>query len=401
MKFKNVYKKKRENRDSLSNTGLLRTFNTISVLRTIYKEGTCSRTQLTKATNISPATVTNIVAELLKEDIIKDVGHDKSTGGRRPEIFQLNYDKLFIVGIYMRSNCVDMVLADIKAKVVIKKSYQPYSLLPRDFLNELAGKFELLLKNSGINKEHVLGVGLAVSGFVDSDGGIIVRSGNLGWRLVNIAEDLEEKINIPILVENDANAAVLAEYWFGRAKEMPSVLYIKTDSGVGAGIIYERTLLSGSQNMTGEIGHVPLIKGGPRCKRCGQEGCLETYLYLPDVIERYAERTGEFLDDNEFFEKYHKGDIAVGKLVEEAADALATAVIFVGGLLGVDMIIIGGRWGALGEGFIDIIRKRYHDFLENSQLPKKTVITGSTFTEECDLLGAVGLVIDRWFTLRI
>ena len=150
--------------------------------------------------------------------------------------------------------------------------------------------------------------------------------------------------------------------------------------------------------MAGEIGHIPLVPGGRQC-RCGQQGCLETYLYLPDVIQRYKEETGAAgVDSDEFFTKVVAGDTVARKLMEEAAAALATTISFAEVLLDLEMIVIGGVWGSLGEPFLGIVKEKLQVFLERGGLTKSVIVKGSELGEDSDLLGAVGLVINEWFT---
>lgn len=382
----------------LNSTKLIRTFNAISILRTLYKEGSSSRTRLTEVTKMSPSTVTRIISELLEQGIITEKGTEESNGGRKPVILQLNFDKLYIVGIQMNRDRVSLALSNLKGKILAKRQFRPYSLEPEELLRELVIEFDKLLKDSPIKKEHILGVGLAISGIVESSKGVLIRSVNLGWRNIKISERLEEMLDFPVVTENDANAAAMAEFWFGGAKDTPNFLYLKTSTGVGAGVVYERNLLTGPRGMAGEIGHIPLKENGRRC-RCGQRGCLETYLYQSDVFRRYADETGRTVEDfTELYARARSGDTTAGRILDEAAEALSIAVSFAGGLLDLDMVVIGGEWGALGDEFLDKIRSYNEHVLDRCGLQKNIKIKGSELGQDSDLLGAVGLVINKWFT---
>lgn len=385
-------------RISLSSTKLIRSFNAVSVLQTLYWEGSASRARLTEVTRMSPATITRIIAELVEQGVIVEERVGESNGGRKPIIFKLNYDKLFAAGIQILRDRVALGIYDIKGEPVAKKVFQQYSLEPEALFVELAGEFEALLAASGIDREHVLGVGLAISGIVDSQNGVLVKSVNLGWRVVDVASRLEKLLGMQVMVENDANAAALAEMWFGGAKETRNLVYLKTDTGVGAGIIHGGVLLNGHHGMAGEIGHIPLLEEGRPC-RCGQTGCLETYLYLPDVIKRYGQETGRAIGTAaELFLRAEGGDPAARAVINEASDALARAVSFIELLLDAGTIFIGGVWGGLGNGFFSRISGRLQETIERGGLCKTVSVRGSELGEDSDLLGAVGLVINEWFT---
>jgi N-acetylglucosamine repressor len=388
----------RGDKRALNSTRLIRSFNAVSVLQTLYQEGSATRARLTEVTKMSPATITRIIAELLKQRVIIEERIGESNGGRRPVIFKLNHDRLFVAGVQILRDQVALAVADIQGRIVAKKAFQQYSLDPGDMVAEIASAFQALLGESAIDHGDILGVGLAISGIVDHQRDLLLRSVNLGWREVKISALLENALELQVFVENDANAAALAEYWFGGAKDATSLLYVKTASGVGAGIIYERRLLTGAKGMAGEIGHIPLFREGRPC-RCGQSGCLESYLYLPDVIRRYTEESGtKIAGSEEFFARAAAGDPIARQLVGEASGALTTVVSFAAALMDLELLIIGGVWGRLGPEFLGRIEREIHECLERAGLNKTVPVRGSELGEDSDLLGAVGLVINHWFT---
>lgn len=388
----------RNERPGLSSTSLIRSYNVVSVLQALYREGACSRTRLAKLTKMSPATITRIVGELLAQGIITEHGVGESIGGRKPILLELNYEKLFIVGIQIRRDQIALGLADLKGKLMRKTSYSPYSLEPGTLIRELVQEFQNLLQNTDVKKEHLLGVGVAISGIVESERGILLQSVNLGWRDVPIAAMLEESLDFPVVVENDANAAALAELWFGNAKNVANFLLLKTSTGVGAGIVYDRKLLTGPRGMAGEIGHIPLQKNGRPC-RCGQKGCLETYLYFPDVLKRYQSETGEEIKDwFELYTRICKQDPVACQILEELIETMSIAVSLSGGLLDLDLVVISGVWANFKELLINRLEQNFQTILECSGLRKKVAVICSTLGEDSDLLGAVGIFTQKWFT---
>ncbi|MBA2133258.1 ROK family transcriptional regulator [Capillibacterium thermochitinicola] len=385
-------------RRGLSSTSLIRSYNVVSVLQTLYREGACSRARLAKVTKMSPATITRIVSELLSQGIITEHGIGKSNGGRKPILLKLSYEKLFIIGIQIRRDQVALGLADLKGKLMRKTSYSPYSLEPDTLIRELVQELQNLMQNANVKKEHILGVGVAISGIVESERGILLQSVNLGWRDVPVAEMLEKYLDFPVVVENDANAAALAELWFGNPKNVANFLLLKTSTGVGAGIIYNRKLLTGPRGMAGEIGHIPLKKDGQPC-RCGQQGCLETYLYFPDVLKRYQSETGKELKDwLELYTKVLNRDPVACQILEDLIEILSIAISLCGGLLDLDMVIISGIWANFKELLIERLERKFQTTLELSGLKKKISVHCSTLGEDSDLLGAVGLFTQKWFT---
>lgn len=383
---------------SLSSTRLIRSFNVVSVLRTMYREGGCSKAEIAQLTRMSSATVTRIIADLLEQGVVAEDKIAESTGGRKPVIFKLNYNKLYIVGIELVRDRVALAVCNLKGDILTRRAFRPYSLEPPDMINEIGKEFELLLSLNGINREHILGIGLAISGIVNADAGILLRSVNLGWKDVNISDELEEALGFPVVLENDANAAALAEFWFGCAKDIANFMYLKTDTGVGAGIMSDGRIMVGPRGMAGEIGHVPVIKNGRECA-CGQRGCLETYLYGQGLIRRYELETGIQLEEpKELFCRMASQDPYARSLVDEGIEALTTVLSLAANIADLDLIVIGGLWGELGGSFLSSVEMGCNEIIERTGLGKTLRVRGSALGENSDILGAVATVINRWFT---
>lgn len=384
-------------RRTLNSTSVVRSYNVAAVLQSLHRAGSCSRSELTELTRMSPSTVSRITAQLIERGVIVEERLGTSTGGRRPVILRLDYEKLYVIGIRLLRDRVSLGIFDLNGRSIHKLSYVPYGLDPEFLIRELNDRIAELLTAGGVrNSSHVLGVGLAVAGVVRSEDGTVVRSVNLGWRDVPVAEELERLLDMPVFAENDANAGALAEVWFGSAGDVSNVMYVKTDTGVGAGIILEQQLVTGPRGMAGEIGHVPLVPNGHAC-RCGQRGCLETYVSMPDVLRRYAASTGRSIDKPTFFDSAKNGDHVALKLIEEARGTMTLALSAAVVMLDLDMVIVDGIWGRFSAAFLHDIQASVRTTVQRTGLDKDVVVQPSGLGEDSDLLGAVGLVTNRLF----
>ncbi|MGI6650429.1 MAG: ROK family transcriptional regulator [Limnochordia bacterium] len=381
----------------ISSTRLVRTYNASTVLRTLYEHGSCSRSQLAKLTGMSHATITRIINELLEQGLVLEGSHGKSTGGRRPVYLHIDHSKLYVAAVkLLRDDCL-VALLDLKGKILAIEQLEPESLSPEVLLPAAAMSLRKMFSSLSVKQEHVIGVGVAASGICHPADGVVIRSINLGWADVPVAEILGKDLGLPVLLENDANACALAELWLGNARETLNSMYIKTEAGVGVGIISDQKLLTGSRFVTGEIGHIPLIPGGKPC-RCGQRGCLETYVYFKAIQENYREVTGQTLTHGKFIELVQAHDGFAVDVVRDAAKALALACAHWGIMLDAEVITIGGIWGKLQAEIVDHCQHYYDSILNQSVIPAEVNISGSTFDAAADLLGAAGLVVSHWFT---
>ncbi|BAS26267.1 ROK family transcriptional regulator [Limnochorda pilosa] len=382
-------------RSSLTSTSFIRSYNAASILRTMHEEGACTRTSLARTTKMSPATVSRIIGQLMGHGIVREESRIPSSAGRKPVLLRIDYAKLPIVGVELRRNPATILLSNLRGERLERRSCQLGTLESEGLISELAGCIDRLIRDSGLERAQVLGVGLAVSGVVDHEGGRVVRSLDLDWHDVPVAAVLGRKLGLPALVENDANAAALAELQFGRYSETTSFMYLKTETSVGAGIVLQGELLNGPGGMAGEIAHVPVIRGGHPCP-CGQRGCLQTYLNVPDVLARYRSLTGEAVERETFFERALGGDPTARRLVDEAAEALAVASSFAGALLDVNLVVVGGVWGTFSPSFLQRVEERFQAVGDRTGLNKKVAVRGSSLGDDSDLMGAIGLVSDRW-----
>ncbi len=384
-------------RAAASGTSLLRSLNAAAILRTLHREGPCSRARLTRLTGMSPPTVSRIVARLIERGLVVEVRRGESTGGRRPVLLQIDEAKLYAVGVQVQRDRVSCLLSDLRGAPLGRRAYPPFDLEPEGLIRELARELDGLIRQAGVDRRRVLGIGVGVAGVVDAGRGVVVRSVNLGWRDVPAAERLERLLGLPVVVQNDANAAAMAELWFGPAPRHETLMFLKTEAGVGAGILVDGRLISGPRGMAGEIGHVTVVEHGHPC-RCGHAGCLETYVNLQDVLERYRQRTGQAVDKPAFFQRAQAGDPVARQLVDEAASALAHAVVYAGMLLDLQMVVIGGVWGQISGDFLQTIEARHQATAQRTGLHMPVTIRGSSLGDDSELLGAIGFVVDRWFS---
>src|SRR5699024_1751428 len=131
------------------------------------------------------------------------------------------------------------------------------------------------IQQLNINVHEIMGIGVGVPGFIDSENGIVDEAVNIGWKNINVKERLHALSGLPICIANDANTAVLGENWLGAGKQAKNVLAITLGTGVGGGIIVNGELLNGENGTAGEIGHMTVDVNGLVCN-CGRKGCLET-----------------------------------------------------------------------------------------------------------------------------
>ncbi|MEE9280469.1 MAG: ROK family protein [Myxococcota bacterium] len=156
-------------------------------------------------------------------------------------------------------------------------------------LERLEAQSRELLRSAGVREDELDGLGLSAPGPLNPETGIVVEAPNLpGWRQVPVAERIGAAFGVPCRLENDANAAALAEWTFGAGQGSAHMLYLTMSTGVGGGLILNGELYRGAHFAAGEVGHIPIVPGGRTCS-CGLRGCLEAYTSGAGIAARIRE----------------------------------------------------------------------------------------------------------------
>ncbi|HHW58278.1 MAG TPA: ROK family protein [Clostridia bacterium] len=209
---------------------------------------------------------------------------------------------------------------------------------------------EVILKNlfSVIDElidEDTKGIGIGSAGRINFDTGVVeYATDNLpGWTGCNLKEVLEQRYKIPVVVDNDVNAAAIGEMWLGSGKGYKSMLVMTIGTGVGGAIIYNGQLIRGSSWSAGEIGHMILYPEGRQCN-CGQRGCLEQYASGTAIYKEYNELLGEekVSSAKEVFELYKRNDAIAMKVVNSFVKSLSLSIMSLKNIIDPEVFIIGG-----------------------------------------------------------
>jgi glucokinase len=224
--------------------------------------------------------------------------------------------------------------------------------------------------------KQVKGVGIGAPGAVDPDAGSVIFAPNLGWQDFPLKKELEKHLDLPVFVENDCNIQTLGVYEKELKAKPRHVVGIFVGTGIGAGLILEGRLFSGFNRTAGEIGHMVLEVGGPKCG-CGNRGCFEALASRSAIFRRIqtavkqGQKThlvdilGDDLDDmrsGDLRKAIRRGDKFLEKIVEEAAEYIGIAVANVINLLNPEVVVLGGGvLDALEDEMLAIIIETAHD----------------------------------------
>ncbi len=265
----------------------VRETNELKLLHIIRDRQPISRVDLVKATGLRAGTVSVIVNRLLRASVVHEGELAPSSGGRPATYLQINAEKAYVVGISIGVHQTVYGVSDFNGRILNQRTVRTDSDGGR-FLADLGEDIALQI-TANFRSGRLAGVGVSVPGLVDRGDGRLVRSPNLGWRDVPIASILERKLNLPVHVENDANAAALSELWYGPMDVWGAhcLLFILIVEGIGTGLILNGEVYVGSRIGMGGFGHIPLDPAGPMCS-CGSVGCWEALASDEATLARFA-----------------------------------------------------------------------------------------------------------------
>lgn len=378
--------------------------NSHLVLKTIYHQGQVSRAGIARLTHLTRTTVSEIVAELMKEGLVEEVGQGPSKGGKPPILLSVVDDSRHLIGI-------DLANSEFRGGVINLRGKAKHRFnLPVNNRNgeaALALVYELLDELVAATDRPLLGIGIGTPGLMDARRGVVRHAVNLNWQNLPLRDLLEKRYNLPVHIANDCQVAALAEYTFGESKNAPNLVVVKVGRGIGAGIVLNGQLHYGDGFGAGEIGHVVIVEGGERC-RCGHFGCLETMVSSraiikqaqaiaqsnPDSALHQLTTTTEALNTDVVLQAFEAGDESLQVVITEVGRYLGIAVANLVGTVNIHRIVIAGSVARFGPTLLEPIRQEMRR-RSLAALANETWVDISNLGSDIVILGAAALLLTR------
>ena len=318
------------------------------IYRRLYEtEDFCSRQDLAAACGISMPTLYQNLTELMDGGLVRYSGEERSTGGRKAQGLEIVPDARIAVGVSVTERHLRLTAADLRLGELAYRSL-PYDLAYQLRAGEtrLSEFLESFLDDYQLNRDRLLGVGIAIPGIIDQGRGLVYRAPTMGLRDVPL-EPLIRDVAYPVHVENDASCSGHAEY-FARGSRR-NLAYISLENGVGGAVMIGGRPYPGSRGRSGEFGHICVEPGGARCS-CGRRGCLEAYC-SPLRIQREFD-----ISLSDFFRGVEEHVPEYETLLYDMLRHLAIAVNSIRMTLDCD-VILGGLLSGYLSPYLPILRR--------------------------------------------
>ena len=383
----------------------------LAILEVIRKSGPISRTDISKATELNIVTVSNYVNHYIKKGLVIEGELDESTGGRKPVLVELNPKAGYIVGVGLNMLSMVGVLVDLEINVLKEMKRERVPENSEAVIQKMVELAEEMIHQADIDKSKIAGVGVGVPGIIDERGRTIRWPQSLGDKDVSIClsikDTFEKRLNIPTIVENDANAAVLGEKWLGLDREVRHMIYMF--SGVGMGILINGEIYRGANGAAGELGIASAKQTREEAFEIAtQLGRWEMDLgMVQNARERLAkgeksvlrEMTGgdtQKLGFRELVRAVKEKDPFALKVVAEGGVGLGKKVAFLVNLLNPEIVVIGGGVEDCGAPFLEAVKETVKQWALEEASSRVSIIP-SAFGENAVALGAVGIVAREIF----
>ena len=360
------------------------------VLKTIIDHDAISRAEIARRTHLTRATVSDMVAILTREGLVKEIGYGESIGGKAPILLSLVSDSRYLIGLDLAQDRFSGSVVNLRGETKYSVEY-PVDNKDREQALQLV--YKILDQLTRKQWKPLVGIGVGTPGLVNTREGIIVNAVNLEWQDLPLGQLLEKKYKIPVLVLNDSQAAAIGEFVYGG--EHPSdqnLIVVNARYGIGAGILINGRLFQGDAGWAGEIGHVVVQENGELC-RCGKQGCLETVSSVRAVLKKL---NLDSLDEAQA--SFALGDRTSQRVVAAAAHYLGISLANLISMLNIQKIILTGDMTCFGAAWLDVVKESMRS-ASLSRLSENTELELGRLDYRACVLGASAFLLLNGYSL--
>ena len=400
-----------------SNINTVKAHNIQVMLLTLLHTSCLSRVQLAKRTGLSNTTITNLISELIETGlVVEECTPEQKPGKIRPvgrprTALRLAPDARQVVGVHIGIGTFRVALTNLRDEI---QDYQAVDFAvdaPADIvLEKIAACIEGLIEKNGLDRKTIIGVGVGASGLVDFEAGVNILAPRLSWRDVKMRDILQEKLHLPVVVDNNVRTMAIAETYFGAGRDSSSLMFVYGRVGVGAGLTFNGKAYRGNAMGAGEIGHMIMTLYNGQLCHCGNRGCLETLVseaailteaetimrQEPDGLLAQHMKNEDLRQIDRVFAAGRAGDEAVCEMLNGIGEFLGLALVNVVNLFNPEKILLGGIFSQGQEFFLEPAIQTVRQFSFGG-MGKKVDIQPTSFGWRAGVLGAAALALIKFF----
>ncbi len=325
-----------------------------------------SRAEIARITGLTRTTVSTIMADLITDGLVREVGMGISLGGKSPIMLSMVDDARYVIGLDLAYKQFQGAIVDLRGQI-----RQMISLPVEDYKGEKAIEATLSILDQliGLPYNSIIGIGVGAPGLINSVEGVVVNAVNLEWGNLHLRQLLQQRYGLPVVVCNDCQAAAMGEYIYGgNPPASRNMIVVRVGNGIGAGVIIDGKIFQGDGGGAGEIGHLVMMQNGGTPCRCGKFGCLETLASARAVVQRtelllgtgiktVLTTNGTPITLEKVDEAFQLGDPLAQQIIYQAGYYLGVALSSLVSTLNIHEIILMGEMTRFGQPWLDVVQK--------------------------------------------
>lgn len=371
----------------------------INIIRYYINNGENTLADLGKEMDLSVPTVTKLVGELIEEGYVVDFGKQETNGGRRPNIYGVNPDSGYFIGVDIKKFRINIVLINFKGEIIESKFSIPFNYEnTQESFDQLCNIINSFVDGLSISKPKILSIGINITGRVNTETG---HSYSLYFfNEKPLTEVFQERLGIHVTIDNDSRAMAYGEFINGVVNGEKNILFVNVSWGLGLGIITDGKLYYGKSGFSGEFGHLSTFDNEILC-HCGKKGCLETQASGSFIFRRFLEKIaegnssilekrikkGDVIIQEDIIDAALKEDMLAIELIEEVGNTLGKHIAGLINLFNPELVIIGGVIALTGDYLLLPIKSAVKKYSLNL-VSKDTTIKLSKLGDKAGVIGA-------------
>jgi predicted NBD/HSP70 family sugar kinase len=337
-----------------------RAMNRRLILNLIRRESQISRADIAAATGLSPAAVTFVVSDLIAEGYLIEGQTTPGGGGRRPIPLEINYAGHLAIGIKMNVGSLECVLTDLSTATLSSLTIEFPEPSPHTILDAAEKAVKRLQRLAPEGVGLLTGVGFSMPGTIDAEKGVCIKSHRFFWENVPFASMLQERVQVPVWMEDDTLAFALAQHLFGLGRQHRVFSAVAIGAGIGCATVVDGKVQRGAHGHAGKIGHSMHRPDGPLCE-CGRHGCLQAFYSEPAIVERWRQARGfpktAEVDRYAMKEAALQGDPVARNILREAGEGIGVHLAHMIDIVDPEIIVVGGEAVSFGDLLFDPMRE--------------------------------------------
>lgn len=327
-----------------------------ALFEAVLTRGPLSRRDVARLTGLSAASVTKLVKPMINHGYLVENVREAGVPGRPQIPLQVDPSRHHAVGIKLMDGEIVGVVADLHAEVQSSHRMKYRDTSPTGVLDAIDAMTGILLERTPVERSRLLGIGIGLGGHVNGATGVVVNSPFLGWHDVALQRLVTERMNLPVVIENDVNTLAVAEQWFGAGSSFSTFALVTVGIGVGCALVLDNQLWRGVRGAAGEFGHMVVAPDGPVC-HCGKRGCLEAVVGDAAIAAAMSLAAGRRITKvSQVVAAAHAGDPDARRVFTQAGVALGRAIAALLNLLNPPLVILSGEGMTASDLFIDALR---------------------------------------------